>query len=38
MFVACSNKYLDVVNYLIAHSADVNFPDSDGKTALFYGE
>ena len=38
MFAACTRGKFDIVNYLIAHSADVNFPDDIGHTALFWGE
>ena len=38
MFVACEKGKLDIVNYLVALSVDVNFPDSDGQTALFFGD
>ena len=36
MFAACHSGNLDIVKYLLAQSADVNFPDASGKTALFY--
>ena len=38
MILASDWGRLDIVNYLIANSADVNFPNKNGQTALFYGE
>ena len=38
MFVACDQRYLDIVNYLLNQSVYVNLSGYNGLTALFYGD